>query len=701
MLFYSILFFVLSVINFSLAFFVLYKNPKAKINRIFCVFGISVALWGFGGFAIGIAPDRTYAIRSLFILNLGQVFIYSTFYHFVLVLTLNKKRINKILLYLAYISSLTFLIIDRFFGLVNKDVVKVFGFYYPIGGIGSWFFAPFLLFFMSYSIRLLYQKHKTSKSFLEKNRIRYIFFGASLAIIGAIPNILLVYGIKVYPTGNISAVIFNFTIAYAIFKYRLMDIKIIIRKGLIYSLLTILITSIWLINIFLLQKLFKYITGLETAISSILTLAIITFFFQALRDWIQYFVDRLFFKKSYLKEDLYNIISKEIASSIDKDVFLSSILKIIYQTFQPFLLKAILLDKEEKIFKEEFSLGEDISIPQFKFDEPIILWLKENKRELLKEDVERGNYPLKNGLLENFKMMSAEMVVPLIFENEILGFLIFGERYGNNVYDYSDISFLIGISHEIAIAINNANVYTNLKKRTNELEIANRAKSDFLSLVSHELKTPLTDIIANLYLFKTKRMGDINQRQMDGILTMEERTNNLKNLINDIVDLSLLEKGRKLAFEIKDVDISSLVNGIIKDMIPQAEKKGIEIITSIPDSLIIQYDEGRIKKVFANLIENAIKFNRENGKIDIAIKEYDNFIEGSIEDTGIGIPDDKKDKIFERFYQIDTSDRRTYEGTGLGLSIAKEIIEGLGGKIWVEGEVGKGSKFIFTILKKR
>ncbi|MFQ6136111.1 MAG: sensor histidine kinase, partial [Candidatus Hydrothermarchaeales archaeon] len=169
------------------------------------------------------------------------------------------------------------------------------------------------------------------------------------------------------------------------------------------------------------------------------------------------------------------------------------------------------------------------------------------------------------------------------------------------------------------------------------------------------------------------------------------------NIIEDLVGIKKLKKGA-LDLNLADMDIEEVILLAQREIEPQASAKRIEVKTSVQEALPkVRADFEELKQVFDNLLFNAIKFNKKGGKVTIKARAKGDFIEVSIADTGIGIPDEHLDKVFDWFYQVDSSARRAYGGTGMGLAIAKEIVEVHGGRMWVESELSKGSRFIFTL----
>jgi PAS domain S-box-containing protein len=234
-------------------------------------------------------------------------------------------------------------------------------------------------------------------------------------------------------------------------------------------------------------------------------------------------------------------------------------------------------------------------------------------------------------------------------------------------------------------------------------EAANGAKSQFLANMSHELRTPMNGILGVLQLLLDNRAGPLETRQRELLLKANNAGQSLLRLISDILDLSKIEKGL-LSIDEKPVFLRECVSEAVGLFSNQAQDKGIELTHSVagnvPEAML--GDCLRLRQVLVNLIGNALKFT-EQGSIGVQVSAGNKTLTGKreitfiITDTGIGIPDDKKNRLFRPFSQVDDSDTRRYGGTGLGLFISSRIIEMMGGAITVESNQGKGSAFSFTV----
>lgn len=236
----------------------------------------------------------------------------------------------------------------------------------------------------------------------------------------------------------------------------------------------------------------------------------------------------------------------------------------------------------------------------------------------------------------------------------------------------------------------------NKEQKIQELD---RLKSNFLSMISHELRTPLTTIQGYITFLMTEKAGAINKTQEECLGISAETADLLDRLIEDLLDLSRIESG-VFKVNMAPIDITKIIDKAILSRQLFADNQDVTLENNLPRDLpLIRADRERILQVIINILENSIKFNRRGGKVAITVpSRLGDKITFCISDTGIGIPGDKLERVFEKFYQVDSSGKRKYKGCGLGLAISKRIIELHNGRIWAESEVGVGSKFFLELL---
>ncbi|OGG46881.1 MAG: hypothetical protein A3F84_28385 [Candidatus Handelsmanbacteria bacterium RIFCSPLOWO2_12_FULL_64_10] len=233
-----------------------------------------------------------------------------------------------------------------------------------------------------------------------------------------------------------------------------------------------------------------------------------------------------------------------------------------------------------------------------------------------------------------------------------------------------------------------------------QVEQANEAKSAFLANMSHEIRTPLNSVINFSALILEGVYGDVSEDMKDAVQEIDKNGEALLTLINDILDLSKIEAGR-MELQLSQCSPEGMIDTAVSLLERRAQEKGLQVIRQVDGDLpLVMADERRITQhVLVNLVKNAIKFTHE-GEVRVGARQEDGHILFWVSDTGIGIPLEEQERIFEVFQQVDGSITREVEGTGLGLAIAKRFVEMHGGRIWVDSEEGKGSTFWFTIPKR-
>ena len=288
------------------------------------------------------------------------------------------------------------------------------------------------------------------------------------------------------------------------------------------------------------------------------------------------------------------------------------------------------------------------------------------------------------------------LAVPLLFEQKIMGALTIYRRETGS-FAPEIVNLLRTFATQSVLAIQNARLFREIEDKSREIEAANRHKSEFLANMSHELRTPLNAIIGFSEVLGERMFGELNEKQAEYTEDILSSGRHLLSLINDILDLSKVEAGR-MELELAKFDLPMAIDNALTLIRERASRHSIKLRHSIDERLgDFVGDERKVKQILLNLLSNAVKFTAEGGRIDVDAAVADGAVEISVSDTGIGIAAEDQEMIFEEFRQAGTHYAHKHEGTGLGLTLTRKFVEMHGGKIWVESEVGKGSRFTFTL----
>jgi signal transduction histidine kinase len=309
-------------------------------------------------------------------------------------------------------------------------------------------------------------------------------------------------------------------------------------------------------------------------------------------------------------------------------------------------------------------------------------------------------------LVEQLESIKIALAVPLFISKKLIGFLALGPKQSGDPFFNQDIKLLEILSHQIALAIENARLYQNMEqeieRKTADLEEAVRklrkiseAKTEFVSIASHQLRTPLTVIKGIASMMHEGDFGKIDELQKRYLTKILDSTDRLIKLVNVLLDVTKIEAGRE-KLDVKEIQLENIIKSLILELNNKAKTRGIRLeFKKCGPMPKIGADPERIRQVILNLLDNAINYTPK-GKIEISLERKMNFLICHVSDTGTGISKEELPLLFKKFVRAKKGSK--YAGFGLGLYIAKKIVEAHGGKIWVESKgKGKGSTFSFSL----
>jgi len=521
----------------------------------------------------------------------------------------------------------------------------------------------------------------------------------------------------------IPCMLFPLCIGYAIAKRSLLDVETFFFTSLRYLVFAGAIFVIYFAVIGGVTVVLQDVSGESSSLAAVVITLIMVAVFRPLERAIEGFISRRFFERKHEYHDTIKNAIKVLASIIELDELLYQILDTILFAIKSEKGIILLTEKESGKFylaaKRDFSAGftpmpaiEDGNTENYDLmDEksPVYKHLETSREGIQVTDIEYLDAPEKTreaatALMRGYGIVLA---VPIISEWRLIGVLGLGAKKSGERYSKDDIDVLQTLMMQTAVSIENARKVQELKKMVEletsyrELSQLNVLKDNFLSMVSHDLRTPMTSIkgYASLLYESPEKIDKKTTKEFLAII-MDE-TDRLTRLINNILDIQRFEAG-DVEMEMTNLDITALVNDALSVFYSAATIKNIAMDKQVSSNpIIVKGHRDRLHQVLANFLSNAIKFTPEGGRVKAFLERIDvdqePAVRVSISDTGPGIPKEKKNKLFQKFQQVEKLVRQKEEGSGLGLALAREIIEYHQGKIGVESYPGRGSVFYFIL----
>lgn len=711
---------VVIVLIYAVIFGQLYLQRKKHIYLYFTIFTAIAIFWSIGDMLMLFS-------RELSLIHLGYwLFLVAPMLSTLFLLFFSQKFIVgklKLIYILPVIFIICYAAILYFYNqLIRVDISKVgLNVIHP----NIIFYVFYGLYFIAYfniSVKVLYfhPRNDQQKYFQTQNLI----YGTGLTGAPGIVTNILLPAIGITQTvwlGPIFSLFFLTFSTIAITKYKLFDIRsaIIRSTGYLFSL-AILLILYSLSLIFILDKTALYGARISILgwVGLILMALLASIFFNPLRQYFNKISNRFFYQDAYNPQIFIDNLNQAIVKDIQLESLLKNCSKIIVENikvdFCVFALKATktinqtIIGSDEKNFK--YNDVEEVRKITPHLHQKVIF-----VDELSDEDEEEKEI---KKILNNYGIgVLARIVSDPNKDIEGIGYILLGYKKSGNPYNNLDKKSMEIVANEMLIAIQNAMQFEEIKKfnitlqqriedatrklrRTNEkLRDLDESKDDFISMASHQLRTPLTSVKGYISMMLEGDGGKINNTQKTMLNQAFFSAQRMVYLIADLLNVSRLKSG-KFVIEPKVVDLSNLVSEEMGQMMEIASSKNQTLTYNKPKNFPkLNLDETKTRQVVMNYIDNALYYTPQGGKIDIVLEDKPETVELRVVDNGIGVPKAEQHHLFTKFYRAENARKVRPDGTGLGLFMAKKVIAAEGGAIIFESQEGKGSTFGFTFSK--
>lgn len=687
------------ITSLSFGYFVYLKGKTKPLNRLWFVFTVSVAVWGFGGMWIGLARTETEALwawRLAF--ALGVLWIPILFYHFVHIFCERSEKRSLWLLYAFGLVFFPFIFTDLFF---TGTRMAFSSFYYSQPGR---LFPLFFLWWVGIVVFSHYELLKTyrRRSGLKRSQIEYFFLATAIGYVGGSLDYLPIFEIDLYPFGNFAIVLYPIIMTYAIVKYRLMDITVAVEKGLTYLLLIALVVLPAYAVLLLAQKAFFGEINYQFSAVVALLLPLIVLAGSKMKHQAQAAVARVLFRNRHDMYETLATFSKALGIILDLKTLTEEIVRTLVNAMGIKAVALYLLDKEKGMYVPASSYGlkwGDVLTHHVTVANPLPCHVSKIQALVVREELEhaRGNETLAP-VIGSLRALNADVCVPFINKNSLVGFCVLGPRTTDQMYSDQDLSLLMTLAQAAAIALDNAVLYEELKRSQTLVRRADRLRSleTIAGGFAHEVRNPLTSIKTFIQL-APERKDDPEFIGHFGTVVAEDVAR-IERLIQEILDYA-----RYMEPKFMEEDINDIVESCLYFVRIKADSKSVSLQKDLVQNLPpVTLDRQQIKQVLLNLLLNAVEAIGPGGG-QVIVKTHrltksggDSWVQVEVTDTGGGIAPGDLDHIFDPFYTTKhASDER--EGTGLGLTIVHQIVQEHGGHITVDSQVGQGTTFLVNL----
>ena len=709
------LLFAVAAINFLFAAVIFTRNSKSRLHVFLAATILFNVFWAIGDALMITANTGDDAFLW------SRVFLVAPMLTALFLIYFAKSFPNnkKIPVAQAVAVALPVLIYGSFLLINPSSTIESFtineGFnQFEVNPIGYTVYLLFFLIYFNISYVILFRNRLKYKG-VERTQIGYILLGAFISsFLALITNIVLpLMGISEYVwLGPLFTVAYVFSSSYAIAKHQLFDIRAAIARSFAYvlslgTMLAIYVALIFTSTGILLDN--STVSNTQKLVYAIFAV-LIAFTFQPLKNFFDKLTDNIFFRSKYDPEQLLSDYSDYLVDEIDTDRVINKTLSLMDEVANPTNALVVL-------YRDGVAVWYDRNGPIYAQDKEELAKALEYQSDpvFVADQARIHEDPFTENLKSQLLSSKLETSVRLSTHGQLEGFIVLGDKKSGTRYTQKDLNFFITIANELSVTIQNSQRFDQIQhfnvtlqqeveeatarlKQTNEkLKQLDTAKDEFISMASHQLRTPLTSVKGYISMVMEGDAGDVNKDQEKLLSEAFASSQRMVYLISDLLNVSRLKTG-KFIIEPSKVNLSKVVQEEVDQLTPTAMTRQVQLNYSPPENFpTLILDETKTRQVIMNFIDNAIYYTKSGGDITISLVAKKDKIEYRVKDSGIGIPAAEQHKLFTKFFRASNAKRARPDGTGLGLYMAQKVITAQGGSITFKSIEGKGSTFGFNI----
>lgn len=718
------------VIALFCGYVVFRRSPKSLANRAWLGLNISSAIWSFGYAVMITTTNKDLATQCNLILHAAAIFIPAFYLYFILAFTDNYLR-SKYILSIVFLIVISFELLNPthlFMGIVRPKYI--FNYAPEAGPLYIYFTLYFWVLVLIATVVII--KTILSKKGSLANQLKYILL-SEIGFLGGGSVFFLTFNIDIPPYALLLFALYPIVIVYAIIRRRLMNVRLVITRSFLFSVLVAMVSGLFTVGTLLASQLVDTTSTRTVMLINIIVAAIVVITLNPLRQFLAKITDRVFFKSQVNYQIVSQELSQLIATTLDREELLAQFAGKLKNLLRLKKVDVLYCRPKSKTSQIYYSYNpnstpthpdvqrhlwfEYQNLYKFFAKNPVIAVREEETRRVA--DLKKSAHQRQMArVLDELEARNVEVVVPVLSRHLEQAFCLLGSKISGDIYDNRDINLLELLSTQLASALDKSRLYEEvqefnlkLKKKvtdaTKELREANerlreldKAKTLFLSVASHQLRTPLSGIKGFLSMVLEGDFGKTSTEIRKVIDEVYANTNRLIRLVNTFLNVSRIEAGRLTLLRQPD-NLVRIATRIADELQFAAKDKGLELRFTKPDKEIaVEIDSDKIEDVLINLVDNAIKYTAK-GWVEIKLFDKRDQVRVEVSDTGQGLDAKEKQSLFNKFVRGKRAFTVQTDGSGLGLYIAKRLTVMHGGSIGVDSPgIGKGSTFWFELPKK-